>query len=129
MRETQKTLSVFFIITGVLGLLLNLVQILQLSDLAKEAGGLSDVAQAYRVLEYFFMCVAALLLVVGISYSRIVKSFPYLVPAVLVVVIVLHILVAVMVPQTTGRAIGVVLLLSYLFFQSQRITREILSKG
>ena len=66
LKESPRSLSLFFVLSGVGGLLTSLSELGVLSNVAQQPGGLSGVGQIYQVMVYVFITIAIVLLVSGV---------------------------------------------------------------
>ena len=125
LKESPRSLSLFFIISGMGGLLTSIYELGVLSNVTQQPGGLSGVGKIYQSLVYVFITIALVLLVSGILFRRIAASLPMLVPTVLAVAIVLKLAVIAMLPETAIQGGITTAICAYLLFQYRRISGEL----
>jgi hypothetical protein len=125
LKESPRSLSLFFIISGVGGLLTSIYELGVLSNVAQQPGGLSGVGKIYQVLVYVFITIALVLLASGIFFRRLATSLPMLVPTVLAAAIVLKLAVIAMLPDTAIQGGITTAICAYLLFQYRRISGEL----
>jgi|688.fasta_scaffold753438_1 hypothetical protein len=125
LKESPRSLSLFFVLSGVGGLLTSLSELGVLSNVAQQTGGLSGVGQIYQVMVYVFITIAIVLLVSGVFFRRIATSLPMMAPTVLVAAIVLKLAVIAMLPTTAIQGGITTAICAYLLIQYRRISGEL----
>ena len=128
MRETPKSLAVFFAVAGILGLLAGSAEMSQLNKIEDEVG-LTQKGKIYKMIAGAFLGIAAFLVVGGLAFKKIATAMPKLIPTVLTGAIVLKVIILIMFPMTAANAIISLLILGYLVSQYKRISLELVTQA
>lgn len=131
MRETPRSIAIYFFISGALSLLSGIQELSQILAISKQPEGLSLIGELYRVVEYLLIGAAIFIIVIGTRFKQTVLATPARTPVVLAVVLVLKVAQALLLltPQAVGGVLISGPLLTYLFFQTRRLTAELRSSS
>ena len=129
LKESPRSLSMFFVVSGILGLLISLAQLVTISAIANQAGGLNGIGQAYRIIICVFIGLAVILIVCGVQFQKVARSAPGLAPTAILIAILLKIVSIAMMPAAMFQGVVSSLVLVYLFFQYRRISGELREDG
>ena len=124
LKESPRSLSIFFIVSGVLGGLLGLIESAQLRHL--DAGqGLNGIGKFLLVSSYLQVGMAVVLIISGFMFTTVARKATLLLPAIMAVAILLRIVVIAVMPSARlSAAIGIAILL-YLLVQYRRVASEL----
>jgi len=125
LKENPRSLALFFILSGIGGILVGMSEVAALATIARQPEGLSTIGKIYQVLVYVSIGIALVLLVGGVLFRVIANAVPMLVPATLVAAIIVKLVVLGMVPQTMVQGGISIAICAYLFFQYRRISGEL----